>query len=201
MSQPAWALDPAQAIFLQPVPLPTVLNAYRPAIRENLLTLLKDCGFNHCSSPALDPSWMFFKIHFPAQVAAAPPPPPQTLYVKDEFARLAKGGDVKPRPGVGGFSGSNFARLLTDARGENGNGTSDSPDDDDEEDDTAAGPSTSKKRRRASRIAKEESDDDDTHPRLRSVTRASSAATLRESNSVNRDTRRSGRKRVKREEE
>jgi hypothetical protein len=35
MSQPAWALDPAQGIFLQPVPLPTVLNAYRPAIREN----------------------------------------------------------------------------------------------------------------------------------------------------------------------
>ncbi|KAJ7929714.1 hypothetical protein B0H13DRAFT_1963705 [Mycena leptocephala] len=193
MSQPAWALDPAQAIFLQPVPLPTVLNAYRPAIRENLLTLLKDCGFNHCSSPALDPSWMFFQIHFPAQVAAAPPPPqqPPPLYVKDEFSRLAKGGAVKSRPGVGGFSGSNFARLLTDARGENGNGAGDSPDDDD----TAAGPS--KKRRRASRIVKEESDDE-ARPRLRSVTRASSAATLRESNSVN--TRRSGRKRVKREE-
>jgi hypothetical protein len=191
MSQPAWALDPAQAIFLQPVPLPTVLNAYRSAIRENLLTLLKDCGFNHCSSPALDPSWMFFQIHFPAQVAAAPPPPrqPPPLYVKDEFSRLAKGGAVKSRPGVGGFSGSNFARLLTDARGEKGAG--DSPDDDD----TAAGPS---KKRRASRIAKEESDDEEARPRLRSVTRASSAATLRESSSVN--TRRSGRKRVKREE-
>jgi hypothetical protein len=62
MSQPAWALDPAQAIFLQPVPLPTVLNAYGPAIRDNLLTLLKDCGFAHCSSLALDPSWMFFRF-------------------------------------------------------------------------------------------------------------------------------------------
>ncbi|KAJ7913174.1 hypothetical protein B0H13DRAFT_2005471, partial [Mycena leptocephala] len=174
MSQPAWALDPAQAIFLQPVPLPTVLNAYHPAIRENLLTLLKDCGFNHCSSPALDPSWMFFQIHFPAQVAAAPPPPqqPPPLCVKDEFSRLAKGGAVKSRPGVGGFSGSNFARLLTDAR--------------------------ERMRRRASRIVKEESDDEEARPRLRSVTRASSAATLRESSSVN--TRRSGRKRVKREE-
>jgi hypothetical protein len=190
-------LDPAQAIFLQPVPLPTVLNAYGPAIRDNLLKLLKDCGFNHCSSPALDSSWMFFQIHFPTQVAAAPPPPPQTLYVKDEFARLAKGGGGKPRPGVGGFSASNFARLLTDARGENRNRASDSPDDDDD-DDTAAGPSASKKRRRASRIVKEESDDDDARPRLRSVTRASSAATLHESNSVN--TRRSGRKRVKRKE-
>jgi hypothetical protein len=117
--------------------------------------------------------------------------------VKDEFSRLAKGGAVKSRPGVGGFSGSNFARLLTDARGENGNGASDSPDDDDE-DDTAVGPSASKKWRRASRIAKEESDDEEARPRLRSVTRASSAATLRESNSMN--TRRSGRKRVKREE-
>ncbi|KAJ7929719.1 hypothetical protein B0H13DRAFT_1963721 [Mycena leptocephala] len=185
MSQPAWALDPAQAIFLQPVPLPTVLNAYCPAIH---------CGFNHCSSPALDPSWMFFQIHFPAQVAAAPPPPqqPPPLYVKDEFSRLAKGGAVKSHPGVGGFSGSNFARLLTDARGENGNGAGDSPDDDD----TAAGPS--KKRRRTSRIAKEESDDEEARLGLRSVARASSAATLRESNSVN--TRRSGRKRVKREE-
>ncbi|KAJ7913164.1 hypothetical protein B0H13DRAFT_2470955 [Mycena leptocephala] len=110
-----------------PVPLPTVLNAYGPVIRDNLLKLLKDRGFNHCSSPALDSSWMFFQIHFPAQVAAAPPPPPQTLYVKDEFTRLAKGGGSKPRPGVGGFSASNLARLLTDARGENGNGASDSP--------------------------------------------------------------------------
>jgi hypothetical protein len=185
MSQPAWALDPAQAIYLQPAPLPTVLQAYHPAIRDNILTLLNDCSFTHCSSPALDPGWMFFQIHFPAH--------PPALYVKDEFSRLAKGGAVKSRPGVGGFSGSNFARLLTDARGENGNGAGDSPDDDD--DDTAAGPS--KKRRRASRIVKEESDDE-ARPRLRSVTRASSAATLRESNSVN--TRRSGRKRVKREE-
>jgi hypothetical protein len=112
--------------------------------------------------------------------------------VKDEFSRLAKGGTVKPR--LGGFSASNLARLLTDARGENE--ARDSPDaDDDEEDNTAAGPS--KKRRRVSRIAKEESDDED-RPRLRSVTRASSAATLRESSNVN--TRRSGRKRVKREE-
>jgi hypothetical protein len=137
---------------------------------------------------------MFFQIRFPAQVAAGPLPqqPPRTLYVKDEFARLAKakGGDVKPR--VGEFSASNFARLLTDARGENGNGASDSPDDDD---DTAVGPSASKKRRRASRIVKEESDDE-ARPRLRSMTRASSAATLRDSNSVN--TGRSGRKRVKR---
>jgi hypothetical protein len=115
--------------------------------------------------------------------------------VKDEFSRLAKGGAVKSRPGVGGFSGSNFARLLTGARGENE--ARDSPDaDDDDEDNTAAGPS--KKRRRASRITKEESDDDEARPRLRSATRASSATTLRESSSVN--TRRSGRKRVKREE-
>ncbi|KAJ7913149.1 hypothetical protein B0H13DRAFT_2326545 [Mycena leptocephala] len=98
MSQPAWALDPAKAIHLQPAPLPTVLQAYRPVIRDNILTLLKDCGFTHCSSPALDPGWMFFQIRFPAQVAAAPPPP---LYVKDEFSRLAKGGAVKSRLGVG----------------------------------------------------------------------------------------------------
>ncbi|KAJ7799154.1 hypothetical protein B0H13DRAFT_2166787 [Mycena leptocephala] len=149
------ALEP-QTIY--PTLLPTVLQAYRPAIRENLLTLLKDCGFNHCSSPALDPSRMFFEIRFPAQVAAAPLPP--------QHPPLCTGA-VKPR--LGGFSASNLACLLTDARA-------------------------------AARIpdCEEESDDEEARPRLRSVTRASSAATLRESSSVN--TRRSGRKRVKREE-
>ncbi|KAJ7872998.1 hypothetical protein B0H13DRAFT_1895160 [Mycena leptocephala] len=109
--------------------------------------------------------------------AAVPPHTPRTLYVEDEFSRHAPDGGGRIRIGAGPFAASNFGRLLIDAQGESagGSGERDS--------------GRNNKRRRTSRpvkeegsdnpIVKEESNEEEHGRRLRSLTRASSAATLR----------------------
>ncbi|KAJ6505651.1 hypothetical protein C8R47DRAFT_1209614 [Mycena vitilis] len=49
LKQPAWALNPFQTLVFFTARLPEVLKPFRGAIRDNLLTLLKDCGFHHCT--------------------------------------------------------------------------------------------------------------------------------------------------------
>ncbi|KAJ6474504.1 hypothetical protein C8R47DRAFT_1294206 [Mycena vitilis] len=181
LRRPAW-VNPQAALFLYTAGVPTMLEAYRPTFKDNLEKLLRSCGF--CPAMGNDGvgSSIYINISFPAQLAVPPrnpgqPTAPPQLDIEDEFSNFAKGGQ---------FSASKFGQLLVDARGDGADG----------------GGSTSgatKKRRRSSRTMKDESDaDDDTEGRiLRSVTRATSAATLRSSSDA---PRRSGRKRVKQEE-
>lgn len=121
MSQPAWALDPAQHLFLYTQP-PPVLEPFCAAITENLETLLKDCGFKVV--PYTNACLISFSIYFPAQLAA-PPRAPRTLHVEDEFSRSAGGGDGDGGTGAsaGSFAAGNFARLLIEARNEGAGAT------------------------------------------------------------------------------
>ncbi|KAJ7772213.1 hypothetical protein B0H16DRAFT_1880928 [Mycena metata] len=195
LTQPAWALNPAQPLTFSTAQVPAALAPYTQAFFSNLLALLKACGFEHCSSLG-ECLGLHLNVYFPAQVAAPPPPPrtqPLTLEVEDEFSRAAAG---RARPG-GAFGGTNFARLLAQARGDSdaaAKGSKKRRAPKKEGDDGSASKTAAPaKRRRTIGVKKEESDDE--QPRLRSVTRASSAATLRESPK----TRRSSRKAVKKE--
>ncbi|KAJ7602305.1 hypothetical protein DFH06DRAFT_368304 [Mycena polygramma] len=182
LKRPTW-VNPQGPLYLSTAHVPTMLEAYRPTFKDNLEKLLRSCGF--CPGHLLQMgvgSAICITIYFPAQLAApprnpGPPAAPSQLDIEDEFSNFAKGGQ---------FSASKFGQLLVDARGDSVDG----------------GGSTSgasKKRRRSSRTVKDESDaDDDTEGRrLRSVTRATSAATLRSSSEA---PRRSSRKRLKQEE-
>ncbi|KAJ7354520.1 hypothetical protein DFH08DRAFT_985138 [Mycena albidolilacea] len=121
MSQPAWALDPTQHLFLYTHP-PPVLEPFCAAIAKNLETLLKDCGFKVVPY-TVPPCLISFNIYFPAQLAA-PPRAPRTLRVEDEFSRSAGGGDGggSTGAGAGSFAASSFARLLIEARSESAGG-------------------------------------------------------------------------------
>ncbi|KAF7357938.1 hypothetical protein MVEN_00840400 [Mycena venus] len=208
LSQPAWALDPAQPLYLTTNSFPPVLEPFRQAILNNLGALLRDCGFEHISSSALG-SWINLSIYFPAQLTGAPAArnAPQTLFVEDEFSRPASG---RKKIGGGTFAAGNFGRLLIDARGESGNTSGTVKEE--EENTSGSNPGGSKKRRRASRTTKEEGEEendvrvkeegDETEGRrLRSATRASSAVTLRSDTGRDAGARRSARKRVKKEED
>ncbi|KAJ7754303.1 hypothetical protein DFH07DRAFT_822992 [Mycena maculata] len=182
--RPRW-VDPKYTLVLLTEGVPAVLRPYNPAFTTNLTTLVTDCGFNVVTSGGGDlGSGIGVWIRFLAQVVEnlpAHPVFPQTLHVEDEFSRLAQGKVEQDRKtSVGAFTATNFGRLLGEVRGETANGAS---------------PSISKKRRRAAGTVKEEPEDE--RRRLRSVTRASSTATLR-SNAD--DVLRGVRKRVKREE-
>ncbi|KAJ7237866.1 hypothetical protein C8J57DRAFT_1374913 [Mycena rebaudengoi] len=151
------SLNPSSSLFLTTGPVPTLLYPYGNVFRDNLATLIQDCGFSK-SSVSNNMTFISVRIYFPVlqRVAAEQPPAaPRVLHVEDEFSRM--GGEVAQ----GGFSATAFGRLLTDARRE-----------DSEENDNEG-------------------------PRLRSMTHASSVATLRSSPG---NLRRSGRKRVKTEE-
>ncbi|KAJ7017970.1 hypothetical protein C8F04DRAFT_1153615, partial [Mycena alexandri] len=188
LSQPGWAVDPAQSLYTHTVELPTVLDPYSNAIASNLSTLLQDCGFEHCSCTKSFTGGFQILIHFPAQLPAAPQPQPLplTMEVEDEFSQT-RGGNRQARTGA--FGGTHFARLLIEARGQTGGEgaaaatasnnrrATKTPK---EESDEGTSVPTKTRRRRTTRVTKAESDDE--QPRLRSVTlRASSTATLRES--------------------
>ncbi|KAJ7252138.1 hypothetical protein B0H12DRAFT_626350 [Mycena haematopus] len=194
LSQPSWAVDPAQPLAFYTNKAPTVLEPYRSAMSDNLNSLLKDCGFQSMLSPWCTMGSIALYINFPAQIAAAAAAPqvPRTLHVEDEFSR-SRGG--RKRISAGAFGAGNFARLLADARNDGAAASGGSS--------SNSGSSANKKRRRTSRSVKEEDDDDDdgdddNRSRLRSVTRASSAATMRSNPG---SVRRSDRKRVKKEED
>ncbi|KAJ7660253.1 hypothetical protein DFH06DRAFT_1472319 [Mycena polygramma] len=123
LEQPAWAVDPSQKLFLETAQLPTVLLPFLCAIESNLLALLKDCGFHHCTSYT-DRDGVAFWIRFPEQLApaGAKKKPSQTLYVQDEFSQRREEGEGKRGNAPGPFSASEFGRLLIDARGENDTG-------------------------------------------------------------------------------
>ncbi|KAJ7776001.1 hypothetical protein DFH07DRAFT_798996 [Mycena maculata] len=175
-SQPAW-IDPQKSLCLLTTMIPDVLEPYKFAFLANLVALVKDCGFNVCNSDA--GPWIGLYIRFPTQVGEHPTAPaavPQSLHVEDEFSWLAQGDGGRDRkPSVGAFTATNFGSLLAGVRGET---------------ETTPNTSLAKKRRRASGPVKEEPEEEGR--RLRSMTRASSAETLR--------SHRGGRKRVKREE-
>ncbi|KAJ7143862.1 hypothetical protein C8R44DRAFT_973685 [Mycena epipterygia] len=182
LSQPSW-VNPSQPLYVITAPIPGVLKSYEPAFVENLATLMKDCGFQNSSTRDSLGLGICVTIYFPAgpRVAAPnPPAAPQRLLVEDEFSRMAgKNSQGDRKPSVSAFAATDFARLLEGTREESASNSK----------------ATTSKKRRASGPVKAESDDEG--PRLRSVTRASSAATLRSSSG---SVRRSGRKRVKKEE-
>ncbi|KAJ7141649.1 hypothetical protein C8R46DRAFT_582153 [Mycena filopes] len=187
-SWPPWAVNPSQSLNLFMNPLPAVLEPFQQAINNNLLELVKDCGFEHC-----DLQWAgIIRIRFPAQVRA-PPREVRPLVVHDEFSS-AQGGQAR-------IGATNFAGLILDARGEGSEAPSTSrkrriPKDEGADD--ADTPSVSEKRRsRTNRTAVKKEESEDEGRRLRSVTRASSTVTLRESRG---SVRRSSRKSVKAEE-
>jgi hypothetical protein len=170
--------------------MPVPLYPFKKEFRTNVAVLMKSCGFSNCTVSSIM-NFISVQITFPVRprVAVHPGPTavPRPLHVDDEFSRMGDGappGDRKPS--IGGFAATDFARLLVDVP----------PDTHGEDSSASATTSGTTKRRRASRtVVKDEIDDEG--PRLRFVTRASSAATLRSSSG---NLRRSSRKRVKTEE-
>ncbi|KAJ7354521.1 hypothetical protein DFH08DRAFT_933983 [Mycena albidolilacea] len=194
MEQPAWALDPAESLYLR-AQLPPLLEPFRTAITQNLEILLRDCGFQvRAAYPSL--GWVAFTIHFPAQLAA-PPQALRTLHVEDDFSarpagRGGGGGRKRKKGGAGSFAAGNSARLLIEARGGSAaHATVNTEEEDEDEDSDDQG------------VKEEEDEDQGRRRRLRSTTRASSAATLRSEPDTGGRLRGGNRKskRVKKEEE
>ncbi|KAJ7092947.1 hypothetical protein B0H15DRAFT_947758 [Mycena belliarum] len=180
--RPSW-VDPAVPLYISIAAVPIMLKPYERLLMDNLMGLLRACGFASCQALPGFGLGVNILVQFPAGPAPPGPPPqalvlPASLHVDDEFSRMAAGARVGRDTG---FAAGDFGRLLVGVRG--GGKT------------PAAG-----KKRRASRAVKDESDDE--RPRLRSITRASSSATSRtlRSRSSTAIVRTSGRKRVKVEE-
>ncbi|KAJ7190827.1 hypothetical protein GGX14DRAFT_603395 [Mycena pura] len=123
LSHPEW-LNPAKKLVLRTDDIPMVLSSYSQAMMENILALLQACDFQHCSGDIVSGSTytsILFSIRFPMQLSAAAPKnghargaPRRILHVEDEFATRANGGP---------FSGTDFGRLIMDARGGGGEGS------------------------------------------------------------------------------
>ncbi|KAJ7190831.1 hypothetical protein GGX14DRAFT_579522 [Mycena pura] len=122
LSHPEW-LHPAKMLVLRTDDIPMVLSSYSQAMMENILALLQACDFQHCSGGIVSGSTytsILFSIRFPMQLSAAAPKnghaggAPRILHVEDEFATRASGGP---------FSGTDFGRLIMDARGGGGEGS------------------------------------------------------------------------------
>ncbi|KAJ7205600.1 hypothetical protein C8J57DRAFT_1485004 [Mycena rebaudengoi] len=182
---PDW-VDPSRCLYISTDRVEMPLRPYAPAFCANLSALLSSCDFPSFSAVFCNVFYVItITISFPAQQRLTAHPhgaPAQTLHVDDEFSGMAGGAPQEDRkPSVGAFSATNFARLLADARGEGSASPGNTP-------------GASNKRHRASRTVKDESDDE--NPRLRSVTRPSSSATLRSRSSA---PRRSSRKKAKTE--
>ncbi|KAJ7261468.1 hypothetical protein C8J57DRAFT_1719706 [Mycena rebaudengoi] len=189
LSHPQW-VDPSGSIFISTDYIPVPLYPFKKEFCTNVASLMNDCGFSNCTVSSIMPTFISVQIAFPfrPQVAAHPGPAavPRPLPVEDEFSRMGDGAPAGDRkPCVGGFAATDFVHLLVDARADTRG----------KESSASATTSGTNKRRRASRTVKDEIDDEE--PRLRSVTRASSASTLRSSSG---NLRRSSRKRVKTEE-
>ncbi|KAJ7929797.1 hypothetical protein B0H13DRAFT_1859279 [Mycena leptocephala] len=162
--QPRW-IDPSRSLYISTDAVPILLEPYNPALLKNLTKLISDCGFANFRTEFFV-GYITIHIQFPAHARVAvhaAPAAADVLHVDDQFSRMADG-EGDRNPSIGAFGASNFARLLDDARGEGsaGNGSA---------------PGAKNKRRRASRTFKDETDNE--APRLQSVTRASSASTLR----------------------
>ncbi|KAK7001355.1 hypothetical protein R3P38DRAFT_3048694 [Favolaschia claudopus] len=219
-SQPAWAVDPTQKLYLDTKALPPVLSPFRTTITHNLTGLLTACGFQATGFGFYGSPYISIQISFPAQLAAtgAQPQAQRTLHIDDEFSCAGGKGGKRKRIGSGPFTAGNFARLMIENNDAAASGNSEKSDsgssakrrrgsrvvkiEEDDEGDRDDDDSRSKgSRRRGSRLVKqeEESDNEETNGRrLRSTTRASSTATLK-SASEPRNTRRSTR--VKKQEE
>ncbi|KAJ7450628.1 hypothetical protein FB451DRAFT_1566571 [Mycena latifolia] len=152
LSLPAW-VDPAEPLLILTDQVPVALKPFKRLFMENLLKLLKDCGFQYSSVGGYSIDEILLEIHFPNRQRQSRDPfvLPETLDVEDEFARMADGaarGDGTP--GAGGFPASDFGRLLTGVRGGRQLGA-----------------------RRASGEATDESNNEE--PRLRSIRRGNSS--------------------------
>ncbi|KAJ7154907.1 hypothetical protein C8R43DRAFT_1126292 [Mycena crocata] len=113
LTQPIW-VDPSKELLILTPKIPTVLTPFGDSFTNNLLALLKTCGFQHCSG-FFSCSDILLAIRFPAQLGPANPPIPRNLHVEDEFSQPMRNTR---------FSASNFARLLLDARGGTAGGSS-----------------------------------------------------------------------------
>ncbi|KAJ7463184.1 hypothetical protein FB451DRAFT_1370688, partial [Mycena latifolia] len=71
-AQPEW-VNPTYALSLFTDPAPMPLYPYMPAFRDNIATLMHDCGFENCQTSSL-PSSVFVQISFPAAAPAAAAP-------------------------------------------------------------------------------------------------------------------------------
>ncbi|KAJ7141652.1 hypothetical protein C8R46DRAFT_1046864 [Mycena filopes] len=71
-SWPLWALDPTEHLFLRINDIPPVLQPFAQAIRDNILDLLRECGFTQCRFSNISDSLL---IHFPAHAGASAPAP------------------------------------------------------------------------------------------------------------------------------
>ncbi|KAJ7111769.1 hypothetical protein C8R44DRAFT_798620 [Mycena epipterygia] len=122
LSQPIW-VNPSRSLYLRTDPIPTILIPYVHLFSANLVTLMKDCGFQDCS-PVDSMNQLSLVIRFPIRprVAQDPPVLPEILHVEDEFSGMAEGGC---KPINGGFSATDFGRLLISARGEGTDGNGD----------------------------------------------------------------------------
>ncbi|KAK7042748.1 hypothetical protein R3P38DRAFT_2892048 [Favolaschia claudopus] len=126
--RPAWAVDPASSLSLLTDCYPAILKPYYSQMGDNLLQLLKDCGFHHAvwseGGGVMDDRF-FFYISFPLQLTEAGTSPARqdekTLYVEDEFSALAQGKADNHNTGSGNsLSGTRFGRLLIESREDNG---------------------------------------------------------------------------------
>ncbi|KAJ7681356.1 hypothetical protein B0H17DRAFT_1205886 [Mycena rosella] len=111
--QPGW-VNPSKKLLVVSDQIPIVLLPYSQLFTDNLVTLLKDCGFQ-VSGDVIDYtcSLVFLSIRFPLRprVTQEHPALPKILRVEDEFSGAA-GAEGN------GFSASKFGQLLIGARGQ-----------------------------------------------------------------------------------
>jgi hypothetical protein len=118
LSQPAWAVDPTESLFLMTEEVPRALYPYIHAIGNNLLALLKACGFDHTDGPVYITGNICFDVYFPTQaVSSRRAPPKSTLYAEDQFTALERSAADGART-AGAFVASDFGRLIDNARRE-----------------------------------------------------------------------------------
>ncbi|KAJ7681352.1 hypothetical protein B0H17DRAFT_1333741 [Mycena rosella] len=109
--QPRW-VNPSKKLYVSTEEIPTILLPYSQLFADNLVTLLKDCGFQIFGTVlnSIDPK-VFLSIRFPLRPRVEPPALPKILRVEDEFSGAA-GAEGS------GFSASKFGQLLIGARGQ-----------------------------------------------------------------------------------
>ncbi|KAJ6514729.1 hypothetical protein DFH09DRAFT_1431530 [Mycena vulgaris] len=129
LSLPTW-VDPSQFLFLETGAIPTILLPYFTLFSENLVKLMKSCGFHTCDSIQTG-SGILLTIKFPTRPRVAPGSTstlPKILDVEDEFSGMEEGvAQEDHKQGVGRFGATDFGRLLMDARSESGNDQTSSP--------------------------------------------------------------------------
>ncbi|KAJ7265192.1 hypothetical protein C8J57DRAFT_1330966 [Mycena rebaudengoi] len=106
MSHPTW-VNPSSSLFLTTGPVPTLLYPYGNAFRDNLATLIQDCGFSK-SSASNNTTFISVRIYFPVSSVwrrSSRPPRPEFCMWRTNFRAWEEKGRREDflRPLLGAF--------------------------------------------------------------------------------------------------